>query len=246
MPNRRSREWPRTALLAELDPELLAAVPEAQRDFAARHIRVPTLELTRGAWAPPPTTALRALLIADGLMFRSVHADDHVTGDVLGRGDVVPMSRDAVLLPVGGDARVEWLVLSDTTVALLDARVMAWAARWPALFWPLLERAAQRTDRVMARVALVHRQRVEERLLIVLWELAERWGKVTPDGVVLPIPLRHHHLASLVASLRPSVTLALQRLAARGIVVRYMRGYVLHGTLEDGCAQLAEAPAGVG
>jgi hypothetical protein len=42
------------------------------------------------------------------------------------------------------------------------------------------------------------------------------------------------------------VSLALQRLAARGIVERYVHGYVLHGTLEDACAQLAEAPANAG
>jgi CRP-like cAMP-binding protein len=237
---------PGSALLAQLDPDLFAAIPREHRPLAARRVRVPTLELTRGAWRPPSATVVRALLIGEGVVFRCIHADDHVTGDLLGRGDVVTLRGDALPLPFGGDAEVEWEVLADTTVAVVDARLLAWAARWPTLVWPLLERGDRRHDRLMARVALVHRQRVEERLLVVLWELAERWGKVTPDGVVLPIPLRHHHLASLVASLRPSVTLALQRLAARGIVERYMHGYVLRGTLEDACARLAHTRADVG
>jgi CRP/FNR family transcriptional regulator, cyclic AMP receptor protein len=240
MPIRRSRELASSALLADLDPELLEAVPEDQRAFAARHLRVPTLDVTRGAWTPPSARAVQALLIADGVIFRCVRADGHVTGDLLGSGDVVPLQRDPLFLP-GGEAQVEWHVLADARVAVLDARLAAWGARWPSVVWSLLRRGAVRTDRLMARFALVHRQRVEERLLVVLWELAERWGRVTPAGVVLPIPLRHHHLASLVASLRPSVSLALQRLAARGIVERCVHGYVLHGTLEEGFAKLGSA-----
>jgi CRP/FNR family cyclic AMP-dependent transcriptional regulator len=123
------------------------------------------------------------------------------------------------------------------TVAVLDSRFAAQTARWPALTWRLFDRHTQHTERLMARLSLVHRQRVEERLLLVLWEVAERWGKVTPDGVLVPIPLRHHQLAALVASLRPSVTLALQRLAARVIAERCQRGYQMHDTVEYALAR---------
>jgi hypothetical protein len=54
----------------------------------------------------------------------------------------------------------------------------------------------------------------------------------------VPIPLRHHQLAALTASLRPSVTLALQRLDTRGIVERHVRGYLLRCPLEEAWERL--------
>lgn len=232
-----------SSLLMDLDPELLDAVPAAGWR-RARCLRVTTLDVSRGMWRPPASRsgALLGLLVADGIAFRSVAAAGFATGDLLGPGDVIPAGTPAPALPWGGEAEIAWHVLVPLFVGVLDARFAAWTARWPALTARLLERHARHTDRLMTRLSLVHRQRVEERVLLVLWDLAERWGRVTPDGVLLPIPLRHHQLAALAASLRPSVTLALRRLGARGIVERGLRGYLLHGSLEEGWARLTSEP----
>jgi hypothetical protein len=227
----------------DLDPDLLDAVPQAERDIA-RRLRVTTLELSRGTWRPPasPSGALLGLLVSDGVAFRSVTAAGFATGDLLGAGDVVAARTPAPALPWGGEAEIDWHVLVPLSVGVLDARLAARTGRWPALTARLLERHAEHTDRLMARLSLVHRQRVDERVLLVLWDLAERWGRVTPDGVLLPIPLRHHQLAALVASLRPAVTLALRRLSARGVADRCLRGYLLHCPLAEGWARLASEP----
>jgi CRP/FNR family transcriptional regulator, cyclic AMP receptor protein len=55
---------------------------------------------------------------------------------------------------------------------------------------------------------------------MLFWLLAERWRHVGPDGVHVTLPLTHEVLAMLVGSHRPSVTIALQRLARAGLLTR--------------------------
>jgi CRP/FNR family transcriptional regulator, cyclic AMP receptor protein len=233
-----------TALLAELDADLLDAVPVAERSLAG-NLRVATLKLSRGRWRPPasPSGALHGLLIGQGIVFRCVTAGGFATGDLLGEGDVVTVRTPPPELPWGGPSEVTWQVIDPVVVGVLDARLAAWTARWPTLTWRLLERQARHAEATMARLSLVHRQRVEERLLLALWDLAGRWGKVTPEGVLVPIPLRHHQLAALVASLRPSVTLGMRRLAERHVVERSLRGYLLQGPFDEAWARLTAEPA---
>lgn len=51
-------------------------------------------------------------------------------------------------------------------------------------------------------------------------DLAERFGRMTEDGIVLDLPLTHDLIGGLVASRRPTVTLAPQRLSAEGQLQR--------------------------
>ena len=75
---------------------------------------------------------------------------------------------------------------------------------------------------------------------------AERWGVVTPEGVVLPEFLSHGTLALLLGARRPSVTSAMVRLAERGELRRRDDGrWLLHGGLETRsttCARCARRP----
>ncbi|MDX6644837.1 MAG: family transcriptional regulator, cyclic receptor protein [Miltoncostaeaceae bacterium] len=75
--------------------------------------------------------------------------------------------------------------------------------------------SAQVADRELA-VAVALEARVERRLLLKLRQLAERWGRVTPEGVRLDLRLTHQELADMVGAVRESVTLALGRLARQG------------------------------
>jgi CRP/FNR family transcriptional regulator, cyclic AMP receptor protein len=65
---------------------------------------------------------------------------------------------------------------------------------------------------------------------MILWHFAERWGRVTPDGVVLRLHLTHDLLAGIVGARRPPVTSALSSLAQKGLVRREDEGtWVLAG-----------------
>ena len=62
-------------------------------------------------------------------------------------------------------------------------------------------------------MAIVHQARVNVRLQMLFWHLADRWGRVYPSGVRLSLPLTHRLLGQLVAAERPSISHALKRLA---------------------------------
>jgi len=78
--------------------------------------------------------------------------------------------------------------------------------------------------------AIAHLTRVDERLLSLLWMLAERWGRVVPGGVLVSLRLPHRTLAAMVGARRPSVTTALGQLMARGEIERRSDGgWILRG-----------------
>jgi CRP-like cAMP-binding protein len=80
-------------------------------------------------------------------------------------------------------------------------------------------------------LAIAHQPRVDDRVLLTLWHVAERWGRVRPDGIVIPLPLPHRRLAGLVGAQRPSVTTAMGDLARAGALSKADDGaWVLHGS----------------
>ena len=71
---------------------------------------------------------------------------------------------------------------------------------------------------------------MDRRVLALFWHLAERWGRMTGDGVVVPLALPHRIIAQLVGARRPTVSTAIVRLGERGALERRGNGaWVLHG-----------------
>lgn len=127
---------------------------------------------------------------------------------------------DVLVRPLDGWAAAGRLVrcfaLEDSRIHLVDrARMESWMHR-PELAASLVRvLSAQIAERELA-VAIALEPRVEGRLLLKLRQLAERWGRVTPDGIRLDLRLTHQELANMVGAVRESVTLALGRLAEAG------------------------------
>jgi CRP-like cAMP-binding protein len=64
---------------------------------------------------------------------------------------------------------------------------------------------------------------------LFFWELADRYGRVEPDGVRLDLRLTHELIGHLVGAQRPSVSTALGRLEEHGQVLRQGRSWLLAG-----------------
>jgi CRP-like cAMP-binding protein len=95
----------------------------------------------------------------------------------------------------------------------------------------LFSRATRRAHSLAVALAIAHHQRVDDRLLLTLWHLAERWGRVRPEGIAVRLPLSHQRLADLVGAHRPSVTIAMGDLVRAGAVSRCEDGtWTLHGS----------------
>jgi hypothetical protein len=204
------------ASLLELDPDL-GQLLDGERLAAARrelHVAIRTLQL--GAWdtkrmggASPEHIGL---LVLDGVIAREVLVSDIVSTELLGRGDVVRPWRiengDALL-----EHTVRWTVLSRTTAALLDRRFAAECGRYPEIGAAIFDRMNERAQRLAVTQAISQLNRVDRRLLAFFWHLAERWGRITPEGVALPLTLSHRMLGQLVGARRPTVSTALTELA---------------------------------
>jgi hypothetical protein len=207
----------------ERDPDLLAGLDGAAADRLRHRAVAPRLRLDPGPWTPPRDTGRLdghlGLLVCDGLLTRTVHLDGRTCPELIGAGDL--------LRPWDGEDGAElmalpttWRVLRPTTLAVLDAEFAEVACRFPSVVAALLARAVQRSRALALHLAVAHVRQAEPRLLVLLWHLADRWGRVTPEGVHLPVRLTHELLAQLVCIRRPTASAALQRLVRAGELAR--------------------------
>jgi CRP-like cAMP-binding protein len=218
-PDRPSVE--RVRLLDE-DPSLAAGLSEEQLAGARRYAVADVVELTRGTYNPRGlfgSSGLLGLLVLDGMVIRQVAVGDRHCGELVGPGAVLrPWDDFGQVAPLPFE--VSWRVLKETRLAQLDRRFLATIVHWPDLIETFTARATERAHTLAFNVAIHCLRHVHLRLLALLWHLADRYGRVTPDGTHVPLALSHADLAELVGAQRPSVSVALKRLANDGQVRR--------------------------
>ena len=209
--------------LLDLDPDLARDLDPRRAREAAQRLYARAFDVPRGRWAPSAAllhgTRPIGLLLLQGLLVREASVAEHPSAELLGPGDVLRAWDDddsEELLP----RTIEWTTLTATRVAIIDHAFAVRAAQWPEVFASLLDRAARRAERLVVMQAIAHLTRVDDRLLALLWCLAERWGRVRPDGVLVSLRLSHRTLAGMIGARRPSVTTALGQLIARGDIER--------------------------
>ena len=108
-------------------------------------------------------------------------------------------------------------------MAILGSEVLIAAHRWPRIVAGLNARIGEQSERLTTQLAICQLPRVDQRVLAMMWLLAESWGRVTAAGTTLPLALTHDALGALVGARRPTVTLALGELTDRGAIVRQDR-----------------------
>jgi CRP/FNR family cyclic AMP-dependent transcriptional regulator len=120
-------------------------------------------------------------------------------------------------------------VISPVSLAVLDRRFAATVAHYPEVTAALFDRLSERSLRLATSQAISQLTCVDRRLMVLFWHLAERWGRVSKDGVIVPMALTHRRLGQLVGARRPTVSTALSTLAGRGELVRRPDGSWLLG-----------------
>lgn len=226
------RAEPRVVRVFEHDPDLLAGVEGDTAQVLRRRAVARRLQLRCGAWSPPagdgPLAGAIGLLVLDGLVCRSVRVHGKDCPELLGAGDLL-RPWDAAS-PGVIDEGSAWRVLQRTTLAILDARFAALVCQWPSIAVALVARSTQRSRALALQLGIAHTRQAETRLLALFWHLAERWGRMTPHGVVLPLPLTHELLGQLACLHRPTTSTTLKRLIDAGEIARRPdRGWTLLG-----------------
>jgi CRP-like cAMP-binding protein len=217
----------------DVDPELGYRLDDEERATARRYAVAEVITLDPGPWPDafdaPDDGVQVGLLVLDGLLAHELRLGNGASAELLGTGDLL-RPWDEIQAQSISDWSVSWRVLEPTRLAVLDRRFATVASRWPALLDVILRRSAMRARAAGFLRAVTHLTRVDDRLLVVMWFLAERWGRVRPEGVVLPLKLTHQLLAALVGAKRPSVTTALGELTTAGLLERRDDGsWLLHG-----------------
>jgi hypothetical protein len=216
----------RTPLL-DLEPDLgrLLAPDRVAEARAALAVRVALIR--RGPWNAPVLATTQpghlGLILLDGVVAREVLLTDTTSIELMGGGDVLrPWHRDdgASL----SRHEIRWTALTDAHLALLDRHVAARLVHFPEVNAVIVERLLDRTHRLALTHAISQVNGVDRRLLALFWHLAERWGRMTPNGIAVPLALSHRELGQLVGARRPTVSTALGELAKRGELIRRADG----------------------
>jgi hypothetical protein len=225
---------PRVSVL-DADPDLARWLTPGEMGAARRDTVVPVVVVNFGSWEPEPPHACGwrhlGYLVLEGVLVREEELAGSTSTELVGPGELLqpwPEEPDDALVA----HRVTWTVLEPARFGVLGPTFVASAARWPVVTAALLGRAVRQNSRAATMHAICQLSRVDMRLLALFWHLAERWGRVGAEGVVLPLRLHHDALGHLIGAKRPTVSLALQRLAERGLVQRR----------DDGTWSLPSAP----
>ena len=174
------------------------------------------LHVTPGVW-DPAGDEVAGFWIVGGLVQREVCLQRSISVDLLGPQDLVVL--DGAEEDLLG-ARVALSALTHVEAVAFDARMLRQLQGRPDVMGQLLRHAGAQYRRMALHRAVAQLPRVEERLLAMMWLLAERWGRVSPEGVLVPLKLGHEVLGRLVGARRPTISLALKGLSADGKLTR--------------------------
>ena len=219
------------AVVLDEDTELAELVPAPLIQTARQASVAETMDLLPGQWdAREDADRARegfGLLALEGILVRRVGYGGRYGAELLAGGDLLrPWEYDGEET-IGFEST--WRVLSGTRLAVLDGDWADRMARYARVGPALAGRALARSRRLAAMMAIAQQPRLDERLWMLFWELADRHGRVHPDGVYLDLPLTHEVLSHLVAARRPSVSGALTKLADQGRLRRDGKRWVLSG-----------------
>jgi CRP/FNR family transcriptional regulator, cyclic AMP receptor protein len=162
--------------------------------------------------------------VLDGIVMTSLKIGEQAGIQLLGPG--------ALLIP-DTDVLPEWITEAEirTTqsvrLGLFGNDLLAAAYRWPRVIIGLYACLGEQLQRLTAQMVICQLPRVDERVVAIMWLLAESWGQVTTSGVRLPLTLTHETLGALIGARRPTVTLALRKLTERGAIIHQDSGWLL-------------------
>jgi CRP-like cAMP-binding protein len=215
------------ASLLDVDPDLAEGLSPEDRESARRLLIARVETVPPGSWRPPPQEPVPrtiAVLVCAGLAVRRGSLGGRSSVELLGEGDVLrPWDDDTFALPID----VSWRVLERLRLVVVDERLAPVLGRYPTVLSAILQRAVRRSRFQSVQHLISGLPAVEQRLLLTLMQLADRWGRVRPGGIFVPIRMSHEMLAGLVGARRPSVTSAIGNLQREGAIRRERDGIML-------------------
>ena len=165
----------------------------------------------------PTEQADGVLLVAQGRV-KVCHATPDGKQSILGFLDVGEIFGELSIL--GNDRREEYVEATEkTTLVLLpkDA-VNAVLRKYPELVLGITKLIGMRRQRVEKRLRNLLFRSNRERVIHLLIELCEKYGRRAEAGITLDIRLSHQEMASIIGSTRETVTVVLGQLQKENLI----------------------------
>jgi CRP-like cAMP-binding protein len=146
----------------------------------------------------------------------------HLTGEgkqaLLGFIDPGELFGELALLDDGEREEFAEAMAPSSVLLIPRAEVRALMERHPEVSLGVSKLIGFRRRRVERRLKSLLFRSNRERLVHLLLELAEKYGRRSPEGVVLGVKLSHQELAAIIGSTRETVTILLGELQAEGAI----------------------------
>lgn len=229
--------------LLDHDPDLSRHFDAAEFSAAASAITVAARTIPTGPWSPSAQrpAGVIGFLVLDGTILREGEFATRSCAHLIGPGDIID---PWTVADVGPRHRPAYRVLEEAQVAVLNARFAKSASTYPQLLPAVAERLLRQNEQLASLYALALLPRVDTRLIAFFWHLAQRWGRVGRDAVIIPLDLTHRTLGELVGGRRPTVSVALTELDQAGHLCRRPDGrWVL---ARSSWSLIADTPCPVG
>lgn len=213
--------------ILDVDPDLRATIPENEVEVARKHLRAPTVRAEPGTLdGELMKPGSLGALVLEGLLTRDLVIAGTSSRELLGAGDLIrPWDTEPDFGPVS--ETISFTILEPTRFAVLDRRFLKLAGRWPALGDEVIHRVLRRSRWLALRLAIGNLRGIPDQVMLLLWHLSSHWGRITPEGTVLPLDLTHELIADLIGARRPSVTTAITELRETDRLERLDEGWLL-------------------
>jgi CRP/FNR family transcriptional regulator, cyclic AMP receptor protein len=197
--------------LLEIEPDLAEVLSDDER-AEARRFRLPIAGVDKDGDVAEVLERSGAFgaIVLEGMLLQALQIGEDTTLGLVGPSSFVPTADAPEVMPIVG---MRLFVPVPTRLILLGDRLLIAVRRWPWIVSSLHARMLESSNRLATQLAICQLPRVEDRLIALMWLLAEFWGRVTPAGTRVRISLSHEVLGRLVGARRPTVTLALSKLA---------------------------------
>ncbi len=180
-----------------------------------RPVPVPVELVDRGGQVEP---AGGTCLVVRGAVLSRFLVGSRAAAQLLGPGDLLIADHDTAAGPIRCESRA--LVLS--LVTAVDAGALV--CQHPAAVSAMVGACTGALQALAEQHVVSQLVDLETRVASLLPRLAERWGVVSPHGILLPAFFTHAVLADLLGVRRPSFTTAAARLSAEGLLRRRRDG----------------------
>ena len=120
----------------------------------------------------------------------------------------------------GEERQVIYQALVPTTTWQISREVFLQAIeKRPEAMAPLLDMTLEMYRLHSERILNLEYRTVRERIISFLLTMSQRFGKTTPDGLLITVPLRHQDIASSVNATRETASRELAALERKGLLI---------------------------